>query len=320
MLKKAAFVLLALMMLIPLAACGKEDEEPYEEIPAMNNDVSDTNMRQTVLYLEDDYGYVVPVMKEIEWVEGIGTAAVSELIADPDVDAGMAYMGLNPVLSEGTEISLNIVDGVAKIQLSEGALAAEDAVGEMAKVVALVNTLTEFSTVDTVLVEQAGCDGALPHGTDISSAFAPFDLNVQSALGEDDAANASKVVLYFENTAETAIVPVTKYVGGSADAFAAVNELLKGPGEGGLKNLFPEGTELLGLEVDDAGIATVNFSGAYASISDDPQKEDRLSRCIILTLMQFDNIDVVRILVDGEEVIDSAAQTMAQIEYVNTMP
>ena len=100
--------------------------------------------------------------------------------------------------------------------------------GEMAKVVALVNTLTEFSTVDTVFIEQAGCDDTLPNGTDISSGFATFDLNVESTLSEDDVENASKVVLYFENTAETAIVPVTKYVGGSADAFAAINELLKG--------------------------------------------------------------------------------------------
>jgi germination protein M len=258
-------------------------------------------------------------MKEIEWVEGIGAATVSQLIADPNQDAGMAYLGLNPVLAEGTELSLNITDGVAKIQFSEGALAAADAVAEMNKVIAVVNTLTEFPTIDTVIIEQAGCDGTLPCGTDISSAFGTFDLNVSGTLEADDVANASKLVLYYENAAETAIVPVTKYVGGTADAFAAMNELLKGPGDGGLKNLFPEGTELLGVDVDDAGIATVNFSKEYTEISEDAEKEDRLSRCIIHTLMQFDNIDVVRILVDGEEVVDSATQTMAQVEYVNIL-
>ncbi len=317
MLKKAAVVLLVLVMLIPLVACGKEDEEPYEEIPAMN--VSDADMRQTVLYLEDDFGYVVPVMKEIEWVEGIGAAAVSQLIADPNQDAGMAYLGLNPVLAEGAELSLSITDGVATIQFSEGALAAADAVAEMNKVVAVVNTLTEFPTIDSVVIEQAGSDDALPCGTDISSAFGRFDLNVSSTLDADDVANASKLVLYYENATETAIVPITKYVGGTADAFAAMNELLKGPDDGGLKSLFPEGTELLGVDVDDAGIATVNFSEEFSDISEDADKEDRLSRCIIHTLMQFDNIDVVRILVDGEEVVDSATQTMAQTQYVNVL-
>ena len=316
--KKAAIVLLALLMLLPLAACGKEDEEPYEEIPAMN--VSDANMRQTVLYLEDDYGYVVPVMKEIEWVEGIGAAAVSELIADPNVDAGMAYLGLNPVLAEGTEISLNIVNGAAKIQLSEGALSADDAVGEMAKVVALVNTLTEFSTVDTVLIEQAGCDGILPQGTDISTAFSAFDLNVQSTLSEDDVANASKVVLYFENTAETAIVPVTKYVGGSADAFAAVERAFKRAGRRRFEKHVSGGHGAVGARGRRRGHCGPSTSRVRMRPSATIRREeDRLTRCIILTLMQFDNIDVVRILVDGEEVMDSAAQTMAQIEYVNTI-
>ena len=65
-----------------------------------------------------------------------------------------------------------------------------------------------------------------------------------SSLSEQDKENASKLLLYFVNEAETAIVPVTKYVGGQADAFAAMSELVKGPGEGGLRSPFPEGTEL----------------------------------------------------------------------------
>ncbi|MDD5018214.1 MAG: GerMN domain-containing protein [Eubacteriales bacterium] len=318
MLKKILVALVAFIMLLGFAACGGDkDEEPYEEIPAAN--MSDTNMRETVLYLEDDFGYIVPVMKEIAWVEGIGAAAVSELIADPNTDADMAYMGLNPILAEGTTISLNIVDGVATIQLSEGAISADDAVGEMNKIVALVNTLTEFVTVDTVFIEQAGTDGTLPNGTDLSSGFSAFDLNVVSALSSGDIENASKIMLYFVNADETVIVPVTKYVGGEADAFAAMNELLKGPGDGGLKDLFPEGTELLSVEVDDAGIATVELSGDFTTISDDTQKEEMLKKCLILTLMQFDNIDVVRILVDGEEYMDTSKTTMAYAGYVNTL-
>ena len=318
MLKKMMVALIACIMLFSFAACGgEEDEEPYEEIPAAN--ISNEDMRQTVLYLEDDYGYIVPVMKEIEWVEGIGAAAVSELIADPNTDAGMEYLGLNPILSENAEISLNIEEGAATIQLSEGAISADDAVGEMNKVVALVNTLTEFSTIDTVKIEQTGTDGTLPNGTDISSAFGTFDLNVTTTLSSDDLDNASKVMLYFENTAGTAIVPVTTYVGGEADAFAAMSELVKGPGDGGLKDLFPEGTELLSVDVDDSGIATVDFSGEFSSIGEDAEQEEKLLRCIVLTLTQFDNIDEVRILVDGVEYTSTSETTMAYVEFVNTM-
>lgn len=320
MTKKIIAVLMAIaLVLLCLAACAKDKEEgPSEEIPAMN--VPDKNMRQTVLYLEDDYGYIVPVMKQIEWVEGIGKAAVSQLIADPDTDSQFEYLGLNPILAVGTEISLSIKEGVATIQLSEGAIAAEDAVDEMNKVVAVVNTLCEFLTIDSVIIRQTGCDDTLPCGTDISVAFDPFDLNVATTtLSSDDLENASKIVLYFGSGSGEAIVPVTKYVGGTADPFVVMSELVKGPGDGKLKSLFPEGTQLLGVDVDDAGVATINFSQEIVAVNDTPSLKEKLVKCITLSLRQFDNIDEVVILVEGNEFASTSATTMATMDFVNTM-
>ncbi len=317
MLKKSiAAFLVAAMLLICFAACGEKEEEVYEEIPAAA--VPDANMRQTMLYFEDDYGFVVPVMKEIEWVEGIGAAAVSELKANPDTDADMEYLGLNPILAEDTELSLNIKDGAATIKLSEGAIAADDAVGEMSKVMALVNTLTEFPTIDTVKIIQEGTDGTLPNGTDISQAFATFDLNVITTLSNEDLENASKLMLYFVDESGTVIVPVTTYIGGGADAFAAMNELVRGPDRHGLKNLMPEDTKLLNVDVDEAGIATIEFSKEFSDIAKDPDEEQMLIRCIVLTLKQFDNIDEVRILVDGKEYASTSDTTMST-KFVNTI-
>lgn len=318
MLKKIVAVLFTVCMLLGLCACGGEEEEPYEEIPAANIQDS-ADMRKTVLYLEDDFGYIVPVMKQIKWVEGIGAAAVSQLVANPDADSQMAYLGLNPVLSEGTELSLSIKERVATIALSEGAITAENAVEEVSKVAAVVNTLTEFATIDSVIIRQEGCDGKLPCGTDISEAFSTFDLNVTTTLSTVDLENASKLLLYFQNEAGTAIVPVTKYIGGQADAFAAMSELVKGPGEGGLRSLFPPNTSLLGVTVDEEGVASVDFSKAFNAISDTPEKEKALIRCILLTLMQFDNVDEVRILVEGKEFLSTAQTTMAYGGYINTM-
>jgi germination protein M len=319
MTKKIIAVLIAAALVLCCASCAKNNaEEPYEEIPAMN--VADENMRQTVLYLEDGNGYIVPVMKEIEWVEGIGKAAVSQLIADPNADAQLEYMGLNPILAEGTEISLSIKEGVATIKLSEGAIAAQDAVSEMNKVTAVVNTLCEFPTIDSVIIRQEGCEDTLPCGTDISAAYPPFDLNVATTtLSSQDMENASKIMLYFGNSAETAIVPVTKYVGGEADAFVVMNELVKGPGDGKLKSLFPEGTQLLGVDVDEAGVATINFSKELSSIGDTPELQEKLVKCVTLSLKQFDNIDEVVILVDGKEFASNSESTMATVEFVNTM-
>lgn len=317
--KRMIAALLAIFLLFGFAGCGdKGQEEPYEEIPAANVS-DDSGLRNTILYLEDDNGYVVPVMKQIPWVEGIGAATVSQLIANPDTDAEMEYLGLNPILEEGTEVSLSIKDGVATLKLSEGAIAAENAVDELNKVVAVVNTLTEFQTIDSVVIQQAGAEEELPCGTVISQPFGTFDLNVTTTLSQDDQENASRLMLYFPNEAGTAIVPVTTYVGGQADAFAAMSELVKGPGEGGLKSLFPVDTALLGVDVDDEGIASVDFSKEFSSISDDAQKEKALLRCIMLTMMQFDNIEEVRILVEGKEYNGAAEATMAYPDYINTM-
>jgi germination protein M len=317
MLKRCLAAVLALAMLLCFAACGEKKEEVYEEIPAANV-APDPDMRQTVLYYEDDYGFIVPVMKEIKWVEGIGAAAVSELKANPDADMEMDYMGLNPILAADTELSLSIKDGAATLKLSKGAITAKDATGEMAKVIAVVNTLAEFPTIDTVKIVQEGADGKLANGTDISKSFAPFDLNVMTTLSEEDLSNASKVILYFVNESEAAIVPVTKYIGGTADAYAAMNEFVRGPGRHGLKSLLPDGTKLLNVEVDKAGVATVEFSPEFATIEADADREAKLIKCIVFTLRQFDNIDEVRILVDGEE-YKSTAETTMSTKFVNTI-
>ncbi len=317
--KRMIAALLAIFLLFMVTGCGdKGQEEPYEEIPAANIS-DDPGLRNTILYLEDDNGYVVPVMKQIPWVEGIGASAVSQLIANPDADAEMEYLGLNPVLAEGTELSLSIKEGVATIKFSEDAISADNAVDELNKVVAVVNTLTEFPTIDSVVIKQEGCDEELPGGTVISQPFGTFDLNVVTTLSQADQENASRLMLYFSNEAGTAIVPVTTYVGGQADAFAAMSELVKGPGEGGLKNLFPKDTALLGVDVDDEGIATVDFSKEFKSVADDAQVQKALTRCITLTLMQFDNIEEVRILVEGKEFGGAAEATMATPDYINIM-
>jgi germination protein M len=311
--------LLAIFLLFAFTGCGdKNQEEPYEEIPAANIS-DDPGLRNTILYLEDDNGYIVPVMKQIPWVEGIGAATVTQLIANPDADAEMEYLGLNPILKEDTELSLSIKEGVATLKLSKDAISAENAVDEMNKVVALVNTLAEFQSIDSVLIKQEGCGEELPCGTVISQPFIPFDLNVITTLSQEDQENASRLVLYFPNESGTIIVPVTTYVGGKADPFAAMSELVKGPGEGGLKSLFPEDTSLLGVDVDDEGVAAVNFSKEFNSISDDAQQEKALVRCITLTMMQFDNVEEVRILVEGKEFSGAAEATMAYPDYINVM-
>ena len=314
--RTVAICLSAALMILVFSSCAQKKEDIYQEIPAVN--VSGEAIRQTVLYFEDDFGFVVPVMKEIKWVEGIGAAAVSELKANPDGDSEMEALGLNPILSENTAIQLSIKDATATLKLSKGAIKAKDAADEMSKVAALVNTLTEFPSIEKVKIVQAGTKDKLPKGTDISRPFTRFDLNVITNLSEDDMKNASKVILYYESESGGVIVPVTKYIGGSADPFAAMSELVRGPGCLGLRSIFPENTKLLGIDVDKDGVASVNFSSEFAGIGKEPEKEARLVKCIVLSLRRFDNIKDVRILVDGNE-YKPASETAMSDNFVNVI-
>jgi germination protein M len=316
MLKKYIAAVLAVVMLLCIfAACAPKKEDVYEEIPAA---ASAETMRNTVLYYTDDYGLVVPVMKQIKWVEGIGAAAVTELKANPNTDSEMETLGLNPILAEDAKVSLSIKDGLATLKLSKGAITGSDAVDEMCKVVAVVNTLTEFTSIQQVKIMQTGVDKKLSKGTDISKAFARFDLNVMTTLSDKDLKNASKVMLYFQEEKGEAIVPVTKYIGGKADPFAVMSELVKGPGCHGLVNLMPDGTKLLGIDIDKEGVASINFSNEFSGVNKEPDKEARLIKCISFSLRQFDNIKDVRILVNGSE-YKSASQATMSYKYVNTI-
>jgi spore germination protein GerM len=73
------------------------------------------------------------------------------------------------------------------------------------------------------------------------------------------------------------------------------------------------------VTVDDNGIASINFSDEFNTVSETPEREKALVRCIVLTLMQFDNIDEARILVDGKEYSSTSQTTMATPEFVNTL-
>ena len=84
MMKKIVVLICVLMLVFSLSACKKDnDEEPYEEIP-VNGLLDSGSMRNTVLYFEDEYGYIVPTMRQIAWVEGIGKESLENLKSDAD--------------------------------------------------------------------------------------------------------------------------------------------------------------------------------------------------------------------------------------------
>lgn len=124
-------------------------------------------------------GFIVPVMKSIPWEEGIGRAALSYLVSGIDNDKSAAMMGLKTVIPEGTECTLRIGEGgSARVDLAD--IGQQTKEQEQAMVVAIVNTLTEFPSINNVSITIDGKEKkTLSNGTDISKPMGSFALNIE---------------------------------------------------------------------------------------------------------------------------------------------
>ena len=88
-------------------------------------------------------------------------------IRDRYNDMEAARLGLRTVLPENVSMDLDVMsDGVARIDLSQEVLNLPDAAAESVMVNAVVQTLTEFPTIETVRCLGGGQEReTLTHGT-----------------------------------------------------------------------------------------------------------------------------------------------------------
>ena len=306
-------VIIALLM--GVAACAPKEEavaeDPAEEASS-DGAGGYTGYRQTILYYMSDDGFVVPVMRNIPWEEGIGKAALSYLVNTTDNRASTGEMGLNALIPEGTTYTLRIADdGVATVDLI-GLSACKDATTEKAMVEAIVNTLIEFTKIEHVTITVNGKNvSELPNGTKLSAAMGPFSLNAEEGEIGVSTDGASAITLYFPNTTGSLNVPITRYIEGSASVETVVRELLKGPKSEGLRSCFPEGTELLSVDIKE-GAVTVDLSGEFLGVQYTEGLLEAAYETLFLTIETVERISQLEILVEGEP-CELVAETSAPV-------
>lgn len=275
---KFAAAILAALFLLSACAAPQETEQDKEEV----------KLRDTVLYYADENGLVVPVVRSIQWEEGIGKAAVRSLVDSEGNSAFLEAHGLVPTLPAGTTVDLRIVDGAAKLSLSPMP-ECESAQQERNLVTSVVNTLMEFSTVDSVqiLIDGTECD-ALPLGTDVSEAFGRIGLNSETAAASAGGSGGGKeLTLHFPNYDSSLCVPVTREVAADITLEGALEELLHGPAQtDALRSCFPEGTRLLGVTVE-GGVARVDLSAEAENLLEHPKLSQRAQESTALCCAQF---------------------------------
>ena len=168
-----------------------------------------------VVYYQDNNGYLVPVMREIPLQDGIARATLGMMVSSPHNDMEAARLGLRTVMPEGTDIDLDISGGAARVNLTGPISKLPDAAAESNMVSAIVQTLTEFDTVETVRFLINGREvETLAHGTPVSGPFKRGALNLESVSSTFPVDDAQTVTLYFAGETGSLIVPVTRMVYG----------------------------------------------------------------------------------------------------------
>lgn len=311
--KRLWLMALACLLLLALAAgCAKGKDEAEA---AVFEEDAEAGFRRTVLYYASEEGYIVPVMKRIPWEEGIGKAALGYLVDDAANRVAADKMGLCAVVPEGAAFTLRIGEEGAAVVDVTGLTKLADQAAEQAMVTAIVNTLTEFESIETVRIILDGAKAAaLPHGTDISQAFETLPLNAEEGEVAVSGGSAHAMTLYFPNTSASLNVPVTRYGESAATLTCVLEALLDGPKDAALA-AFPAETKLLSAYIAD-GVVSVDLSAEFKQVSETEGLCEALQTAITLTANEIESVYGTDIYVEGKEYALHTQQVSAPV-YVN---
>ena len=315
---------------MPSASEAPSPSAPVVPVPAQDSAATNANAANadsaadakaatmsTVVYYQDNYGYLVPVMCTIPYEDGVAKATLNKMIQSPENDMQAARLGLKTVLPEGTTIDLDISDGLARIDLGKEVLNMADAAAESNMIAAIVQALTEFESVERVefLVGGQKLD-KLTHGTDISKTFERGEINLESSVSTINSGELKPVMLYFPCESSSVVVPVTRMVYSNADVNTAVLELAKGPSaQSPLESALPAGCGLIDVQLVD-GVAKVNFTKEFANLVQNSDGGRLALKALVLTCTQFDGVKSVQILVEGEP-YDPGQGTLSVPSFAN---
>ncbi len=324
--KKAIAFVLILAIGISLFGCkavdvmkglvSDKDSENIEIIRSgdENTEVNaDENMRDTVLYYQNESGFLVPVKRKIPWETGIAKAALRNMIESPAVREDMELIGLEPILPAGTEIlGMSIgEDGLCKVNFSSGILNYQSKQEEENLIMGIVYTLTEFPTISQVqLMIDGKIQSQLQYGTAAAMPFERSDINL---MGYEDG-EGPNVVVYFKGTSNGEYeyyVPVSiPTMAPVSSVNTAMEKLFEGaPEDSSLYTDIPDGVYLQDVVVSE-GIAFVDLIVENEDILSQQITFDRMAKNIGLTLSQFDEIQHVEILIGGQTIEEAGLDVL----------
>ena len=324
--KVAGFAIIVLVGLL-LLGVGKniinnKMEAKNDEIEIIKSDEmqvveEDDSLRKTVIYYKDAEGYLVPVMRRIPWEEGIARVTLTNMVDSAENREVLKETGLIPVIPAGTEVlgmSINESTGICKVDFSKSILSNSSSEDEENFIKGVVYTLTEFPAIKEVQILVEGKSVAsLNHGADVSKPIARQNINLMGKVEE----GRSNVVVYYKGMNELEyeyFVPVTiPTLAPVTNIYSALDMLFEGPPtDSMLFSDIPKDIMLHGVEVKE-GTAFVDISYDKDKLDLTQEGFDEIIKNIGLTLSQFEDIETVELLIEGE-IINSTIPVFAN-EY-----
>lgn len=331
---KMAFTLAGVLTAsIALSGCGlfgkdKESMDPPGEVTHMQEgedvesttdettqETADTQMRD--IYLVDKNGYVVSQSIPMPKTESVAKQVLSYLVTDGPI-SGVIPNGFRTVIPAGTEVDVDIQDGVAVADFSEEFSDYNEA-DEQSILQSITWTLTQFDSVDSVELRVNGY--ALEEMPVAKTPISENGLTRADGINTEfsdvaDITNTRPVTVYYLSQADDDpyYVPVTKRVSNNEkdDVAAVINQLVDGPGlQSTLSTALFNGVKLVDEPKVEDGNVVLDFNESILENSDSNIISDATLSSIVLSLTEQKDIKGVSIKVNGkDEVVNEEGEAL----------
>lgn len=283
----SAIEVLLLSVVLMLTGCGKT-EAPHTQ-------TSESKVSASIYYISGNGSDLVAEKTEVPDTSRKGQLKylVEQLINPPD--------GKTSPLCDGTKLnSVTMKDDVAVVDFSKEFSNKDDLKQTLAPA-AVAKTLCSLDFVSGV---QILVDGKEAVGADEKPLGVIRENDLVINKGEPTQAPKTTLVLYFSDETAEYLVPERRNVeiaSGSTVEKVILDELLKGPTEGGHFKTIPQETKVLSVETKD-NVCFVNFSKEFIDKHSGGSAGERLTvYSIVNSLTELGTIDMVQFLIEGEK-------------------
>jgi len=204
-------------------------------------------------------------------------------------------------LSDGTTLNtVTIKDDIAVVDFSEQ-FSKKDNLKQTLAPVAVAKTLC---SLDFIAGVQILVDGKEAIGADGKPLGIIYESDLVINKGVPTQAPKTTLVLYFSDENAEHLVPERRNIeiaSGDTIEKTVVNELIKGPTEGGHSKTIPQETKLLSIETKN-NVCFVNLSKEFVDKHSGGSTGERLTiYSIVNSLTELGTIDKVQFLIEGEK-------------------